>query len=55
MHGRRGLDGQDNLAIERNVDDIWTIRDMGVSVKRKENQPFSSSRKMQKTSASHKS
>ena len=43
------------LAIEREVDDIWSIRDMGASVKRKENQPFSSSRKKQKTSASHRS
>ena len=41
------------LAIEREVDDTRSIRDMGASAKRKENQSYSSSRKKQKTSASH--
>ena len=40
------------MAIEREVDDAWNIRDMGVvKDKRKESQPYSSgSRKKQKTS-----
>ena len=41
------------LAIERIVDDTRSIRDMGASAKRKENQSCSSFRKKQKTSASH--
>ena len=41
------------LAIEREVDDTRSIRDMGASAKRKENKSSSSSRKMQKTSSSH--
>ena len=41
------------LAIEREVDDTRIIRDMGSGANRKENKPFSSSRKMQKTSALH--
>ena len=40
------------LAIEREVDDTWSIRDMVASAKRKENQSSSSSRKKQKTSVS---
>ena len=40
-------------AIEREVDDTLSIRDMGASAKRKENQSSSSSKKKQKTSASH--
>ena len=38
------------LAIEREVDDTRSIRDMGTSAKRKENQPSSSSGKKQRTS-----
>ena len=38
------------LAIEKEVDDTRSIRDMGASAKRKENQSSSSSRKKQKTS-----
>ena len=34
-----------SLAIGREVDDTWSIRDMGDSAKRKENQYSSSSRK----------
>ena len=41
------------LAIEREVDDTLSIRDMGASAKRKENQSSSSSRKKHKTSASY--
>ena len=41
------------LAIEREVDDTRSIRDMSASAKRKENQSPSSSKKKQKTSASH--
>ena len=41
------------LAIEREVDDIRSIQDMGVKAKRKENQSSSSSRKKQKTYGSH--
>ena len=41
------------LAIEREVDDTRSIRDMGASAKRKENQSSSSSKKKQKTSTSH--
>ena len=41
------------LAIEKEVDDTRSIQDMGASVKRKENQSFSSSKKKQKTSASY--
>ena len=42
-----------NLAIEREGDDTRSIRDMGASAKRKENQSSSSLKKKQKTSASH--
>ena len=42
-----------SLAIEREVDDTRSIWDMSASVKRKENQSFSSSKKKQKTYASH--
>ena len=38
------------LAIEREVDDTQSIRDMGASSKRKENQSSSSSGKKQRTS-----
>ena len=38
------------LAIEREIDDAWSIRDTGVGDKRKEGQPSSSSRKKQRTS-----
>ena len=41
------------LVIERDVDDTRSIRDMGVSDKKKENQSSSSSKKKQKTSSSH--
>ena len=41
------------LAIEREADDIRSIRDMGVSAKRKKNQPYFSSKKKQKTPALH--
>ena len=41
------------LAIEKEVYDTRSIRDMGTSAKRKENQSSSSSRKKQKTSASY--
>ena len=41
------------LVIEREVDDTRSIRDMGASSKRKENQSSSSSRKKQKTYALH--
>ena len=41
------------LAIEREIDDARSIRDMGAGDKRKEGQPSSSSGKRQKTSASH--
>ena len=41
------------LAIEREVDDTRSIRDMSASAKRKKNQSPSSSKKKQKTSASH--
>ena len=42
------------MAIEREVDDTWSIWDMGVKDKRKENQPpsSSSSGKKQRTSTS---
>ena len=39
------------LAIEKEVYDTRSIRDMGANAKRKENQSSSSSRKKQKTSA----
>ena len=39
-----------SLAIKREVDDKWSIRDMGADAKRKENQSSSDSRKKQKTS-----
>ena len=42
-----------SLAIEREVEDTRSIRDMGASVKRKKNQSSSSSRKKKKTSASY--
>ena len=42
-----------SLAIEREVEDTRSIRDMGASAKRKENQSCSSSRKKHKTSVSH--
>ena len=38
------------MAIEREIDDAWSIRDMGASDKRKEGQPSFSSGKKQKTS-----
>ena len=41
------------LAIRRGVDDTRSIRDMGASTKRKENQFSSNSRKKHKTSASY--
>ena len=38
------------MAVEREVDDSWNIRDAGVKDKRKENEPSSSSsRKKQRT------
>ena len=40
------------LTIEREIEDTWNTRDMGVGSKR-EDQPSSSSGKRQKTSASH--
>ena len=43
------------MAIEREIEDARSIRNAGVSDKRKENQPFSSSTKKQKTSALHRS
>ena len=43
------------LAIEREVDDTRSIRDMGDSAKREENQSSSSSRKKHKTFSSHRS
>ena len=43
------------LAIEREVEDTWSIRDMGASAKREENQYSSSSRKEQKNFVSHRS
>ena len=39
-----------SLAIKREVDDKWSIRDMGADAKRKENQSSSDSRKKQKSS-----
>ena len=36
------------LTIEREVEDEWSIRDMGASSKRKENQSSSTSRKKQR-------
>ena len=39
-----------SLAIEREVDDTRSIRDMGAGAKRKENQSSYNSRKKQKTS-----
>ena len=44
-----------NLAIEKEVDDTRSIRDMGASAKRKENQSSSSSRNKQKTFSLHES
>ena len=41
------------FAIEREVDDTRSIRDMGASAKRRENQSSSSSKKKQKTFSSH--
>ena len=41
-----------SMAIEREIDDAWTIRDTGVSDKRKEGQPSSSSGKKLKASSS---
>ena len=40
------------LTIEREIEDTWNTRDMGVGSKR-EDEPSSSSGKRQKTSASH--
>ena len=40
------------LTIEREIEDAWGTRDTGVGSER-EDQPFSSSGKRQKTSASH--
>ena len=51
--GGGGLMVRTSLAIEREVEDTWSIRDMGDSAKRKENQSSSSFRKKQKTSASY--
>ena len=39
-----------SMAIEREIDDAWSIRDASASKKRKEDQPSSSSRKKQRTS-----
>ena len=39
-----------SLAIGREIDGTWNIRDMGASAKRKENQSSSSLEKKQKTS-----
>ena len=38
------------MAIERKIDDARSIRDVGASEKRKEDQPSSSSREKQRTS-----
>ena len=38
------------MAIKREIDDAWSIRDAGASEKRKDDQPSLSSRKKQKTS-----
>ena len=38
------------LAIERDIEDTWSIQDTSASDKRKEGQPSSSSEKKQKTS-----
>ena len=38
------------LVIGRGVDDTWSIRDMGASTKRKENQSSSNSGRKRKTS-----
>ena len=38
------------MAIEREIDDVWSIRDASASGKRKEDQPSSSSGKRQRTS-----
>ena len=42
-----------SLAIKRKVEDTRSIRDIGASAKRKENQYSSSSRKKPKTFVSH--
>ena len=42
-----------SLAIEREVEDTRSIRDMNASAKRKENQSFISFRKKQKTYVFH--
>ena len=39
-----------SLAIEREVDDTWSIQDMGAGAKRKENQSSSNLGNKQKTS-----
>ena len=41
-----------SLAIEREIEDTWSIWDMGASTKRKENNFYFSSKKKQKTSVS---
>ena len=53
-HHLRDMDSMVGMAltIEREIEDTWNTRDTGVGNKR-EDQPFSSSRKRQKTSASH--
>ena len=48
--GGGGLVVRTTLAIEREVDDTRSIRDMGASAKRKENKSYSSSGKKQRTS-----
>ena len=52
MRGRDSM-VRTSLAIEREVEDIQSICDMGASAKRKENQSSSSSKKKQKTSTSY--
>ena len=57
IHSFLGLDGyyrrfENGLNIERKIEDARSTQDAGVGSKR-EDQPSSSSRKRQKTSASH--
>ena len=40
------------MAIEREIDDAWSIRDMGIGEKRKEGKPSSSSEKKKRASSS---
>ena len=49
-HGLHGWDGPNHR--EREIEDAWSTREAGVGSQR-EDQPSSSSRKRQKTSASH--